>query len=75
VLARVDVRMLTDSVPAPGRWVLLTPDGDQLGAPQPAKQRWLTAVSARPEVEITRRGACVLVRLPAREPVVLTPSP
>jgi len=71
VLARVDVRMLTDTVPAAGGWVLLTPDGDQLGAPQAAKRRWLDAVARRPGVEITRRGDCVLVRLPGAEPVVL----
>jgi len=71
VLARVDVRMLTDSVPAQGRWVLLTADGDQLGAPEAARRRWLAAVGQRPGVEITRRGSCLLVRLAAPEAVRL----
>jgi hypothetical protein len=71
VLARVDVRMLTDTVPARASWVLLTTTGTGLGAPQAAKERWLAVQSARPGVRIVRRGECVLVRLPTEEPVRL----
>jgi hypothetical protein len=71
VLARVDVRMLTDTVPAWGRWVLLTSDGSQLGAPLAAKRHWLAVAAARPGVTIVRRGTCVLVGLPAQELVRL----
>jgi Predicted membrane protein (DUF2079) len=71
VLARVDVRMLTDTVPAQGRWVLLTASGSGLGAPAATKQEWLAGQEARPGVRITRRGSVVLVQLPALEEVLL----
>jgi hypothetical protein len=71
VLARVDVRMLTDTVPASGRWVLLTTDGSQLGAPEAAKRAWLARIDTRPGVVVIHRGTCVLVRLPDLEPVRL----
>jgi hypothetical protein len=58
-------------VPARGGWVLLTPAGDQLGAPEAAKRRWLDQQRARPGVEVFSRGDVVLVRLPAVESVEL----
>jgi hypothetical protein len=71
VLARVDVRMLASTVPADGGWVLLSPDGDQLGAPETSKRAWLAAQQARPGVRVVRRGTVVLVQLPAVERVEL----
>ncbi|HEY6797205.1 MAG TPA: DUF2079 domain-containing protein [Kineosporiaceae bacterium] len=71
VLARVDVRMLSDTVAVRGRWVLLSSDGGQLGAPQAAKARWLAAELARPDVRVVRRGDCLLVGLPGEENVLL----
>jgi uncharacterized membrane protein len=74
VLARVDVRMLASTVPARGEWVLLTTDGDQLGAPVEAKRAWLARQRARPAVSVRMRGAVVLVRLPTIETVQLPTS-
>jgi hypothetical protein len=71
VLARVDVRMLATSVTARGGWVLLTPDGSQLGAPEAHKRVWLERQRSRPGVQVTTRGDVVLVRLPAVEDVRL----
>lgn len=71
VLSRVDVRMLASTVPARGGWVLLTPDGDQLGAPQDLKRAWLERQRSRPGVTVLRRGDVVLVRLPGVEVVQL----
>lgn len=67
VISRVDVRMLATTVPAEGGWVLLTPDGDRLGAPEAAKQAWLDRQRARPGVRVFPRGDVVLVRLPGTE--------
>jgi uncharacterized membrane protein len=71
VLARVDVRMLASTVPARGGWVLLTTNGNQLGAPLVAKRAWLERQHSRPGVQIMVRGEVILVRLPAVEEVLL----
>jgi uncharacterized membrane protein len=73
VLDHADVRMLASTVPARGGFVLLTPGGSQLGAPEDLKRAWLARQRARAGVEVLHRGDVVLVRLPAPEAVILTP--
>jgi hypothetical protein len=71
LIARLDVRTLSTLPAGPVRWVLLTPAGSSLGAPESAKLAWLAQQRARPGVVVTDRDGVLLVRLSAPELVRL----
>jgi Predicted membrane protein (DUF2079) len=71
LIARLDVRMLSTLPAGPVRWVILTPAGSSLGAPEAAKQAWLQQERSRPGVETSSQDGVLLVHLPAPEVVRL----
>lgn len=71
LVARLDVRMLSQLPAGPVRWVVLTRSGSVFGASERAKRAWLAEQEARPGVAVTQRRGVVLVHLPAAEVVRL----
>lgn len=72
LIARLDVRMLSTLPAGPVRWVILTPAGSSLGAPEAAKRAWLQQQQTRPGVETSSQDGVLLLHLPAPAVVRLT---